>query len=77
MADMTDLFSLPLEWIPEGSAAMLDAIRDWADKRVIPVRRRIDEDWQQHELSHQLLKSLSSTSATSGRRGRRHTAVAG
>ena len=59
MADMTDLFSLPLEWIPEGSAAMLDAIRDWADKRVIPVRRRIDEDWEQHELSHQLLKSLS------------------
>jgi alkylation response protein AidB-like acyl-CoA dehydrogenase len=53
-----DPFSLPLEWISGESAEMLDAIRGWADRSVIPVRRKLDEDWKKHKLSHRLLTSL-------------------
>ncbi len=53
-----DPFSLPLEWISAESAELVSAIRHWADKQVIPVRRELDEDWQQHEISHRLLTSL-------------------
>jgi hypothetical protein len=70
-------FSLPLEWLPEEGLDILTSIRRWADEEVIPVRRSIDEDWEAHELSHPLLSTLCATSATSGLRGRRSTAVAG
>jgi len=53
-----DPFSLPVEWVSDGSAELLDAIRRWADKSVIPVRRKLDEDWREHKLSHGLLTSL-------------------
>ena len=56
--DRRDPFSIPVEWIPEEGRPLLDAIRRWADEEVIPVRRRIDEDWERHELSHRLLTSL-------------------
>lgn len=55
---ISDPFSLPLEWVSDDSAQLLDAIRNWADKSVIPVRRKLDEDWKQHKLSHKLLTSL-------------------
>jgi alkylation response protein AidB-like acyl-CoA dehydrogenase len=55
---VADPFSLPLEWIPEENRLLVDAIRSWADDEVIPVRRRIDEDWDRHELCRPLLESL-------------------
>jgi alkylation response protein AidB-like acyl-CoA dehydrogenase len=53
-----DPFSLPLEWIPEENRLLVDAIRTWANEEVIPVRRRIDDDWERHELCRPLLESL-------------------
>ncbi len=56
---MGDSFSLPLEWVPDEAAELVGAIRTWADKEVIPVRREIDEDWDRHDLCHRLLTSLA------------------
>jgi len=53
-----DPFSLPLEWMPDESRPLFDAIRQWADEKVIPVRRQIDEDWEHHALCHPLLEFL-------------------
>jgi len=55
---VVDPFSLPLEWIPDDSRPLVDAIRTWADREVIPVRRRIDEDWDRHDICRPLLESL-------------------
>ena len=53
-----DPFSLPLESIPEENQLLVGAIRTWANKDVIPVRRQIDEDWDPHELCRPLLDKL-------------------
>ena len=53
-----DSFSLPKEWVPEEAWDLVEAVRGWADREVIPVRQQIDEDWEQHELVKPLLKSL-------------------
>jgi len=33
-----DSFSLPREWVPEESWALIEAVRGWADREAIPVR---------------------------------------
>lgn len=53
-----DPFSLPLEWMPDDSRPLFESIRKWADEKVIPVRREIDEDWDRHELCRPLLEFL-------------------
>ena len=53
-----DPFSLPREWVPEETTLLVDAIRSWADREVIPVRREIDDDWEHHHLCRPLLESL-------------------
>jgi len=53
-----DSFSLPREWIAEEAYDLIDVVRDWANNEVIPVRRQIDEDWQDHRIVGPLLKSL-------------------
>ena len=55
---LVDPFSKPLEWIPEESLALVESIRRWADEKVIPVRRLIDEDWESHEICRPLLEFL-------------------
>ena len=54
----SDPFSVPLEWIPEESRLLFDSIKKWADEKVIPVRRQIDDDWEHHRLSRPLLDFL-------------------
>jgi alkylation response protein AidB-like acyl-CoA dehydrogenase len=54
-----DPFSLPHEWIPDESKELASSIRKWADEQVIPVRRQLDEDWEDHTLAHPLLEALS------------------
>jgi alkylation response protein AidB-like acyl-CoA dehydrogenase len=54
-----DPFSLPHEWIPDESKELAASIRLWADEKVIPVRRQLDEDWEDHTLAHPLLEALS------------------
>ncbi|MCC6223054.1 MAG: acyl-CoA/acyl-ACP dehydrogenase [Thermoleophilia bacterium] len=53
-----DSFSLPREWVPDEAWDLVEAVRGWADREVIPVRQRIDEDWEAHEIVKPLLKSL-------------------
>lgn len=53
-----DSFSLPREWVPEESWALVEAVRGWADREVIPVRQQIDEDWETHDIVNPLLRSL-------------------
>lgn len=53
-----DSFSLPREWVPEESWALVEAVRGWADREAIPVRQQIDEDWESHDIVNRLLKSL-------------------
>jgi alkylation response protein AidB-like acyl-CoA dehydrogenase len=54
----SDPFSLPIEWVEPESQPLFDAIRQWADEGVIPVRRTIDEDWEHHEVCRPLLEML-------------------
>ena len=53
-----DSFSIPREWVPEETWDLVAMVRRWADEQVIPVRRRIDDDWERHELVAPLLHSL-------------------
>jgi len=53
-----DPFSIPKEWVPREGRELVEAIRSWADDKVVPVRHRIDEDWDKHEICHPLLKTL-------------------
>ncbi len=53
-----DSFSLPREWVSDDAWDLVEAVRGWADREVIPVRRKIDDDWEEHELSRRLLRSL-------------------
>ncbi len=46
----TDYFSRPLEYLTPFAEPLASIIRDWADKEVIPYRRRFDEDWEDHSL---------------------------
>jgi alkylation response protein AidB-like acyl-CoA dehydrogenase len=55
---MGDPFSLPSEWVPKKSRELVAAVKQWADERVIPVRRQIDDDWDTHEIVHPLLEAL-------------------
>lgn len=52
-----DTFSLPVEWVREDHLNVVAAIREWAEE-VMPVRQRIDEDWERHEIVRPLLTSL-------------------
>src|SRR6266542_3647958 len=52
-------FSIPIEWVPDEHRDLLDRIARWADEDVIPIRDRIDDDWEQHGIVRPLLDKLA------------------
>src|SRR6266511_1731049 len=52
-------FSIPTEWVPEEHHSLLDRIARWADDDVIPIRDRIDDDWDEHGIVRPLLHKLA------------------
>lgn len=46
------------EWIPEIVLDMGKVIREWGEEKYMPVRRKIDEDWQEHKLVKPLMKEV-------------------
>jgi alkylation response protein AidB-like acyl-CoA dehydrogenase len=53
-----DSFSIPKEWIPAESWDLVEAVRGWAERDVMPVRQEIDEDWAEHAIARRLLHRL-------------------
>jgi alkylation response protein AidB-like acyl-CoA dehydrogenase len=53
-----DDFVRPREWVPEWVSDLGKALRIWGENRYIPVRQKIDEDWQEHNLVRPLLKEV-------------------
>jgi len=45
-----DDFTRPLEYLSPLDKPIGQIVRDWADKEVIPYRRKFDEDWKDHKL---------------------------
>jgi alkylation response protein AidB-like acyl-CoA dehydrogenase len=48
--DHFDEFSRPEEYISPLDRQLRRVIRNWAEKEVIPLRRKFDEDWRDHKL---------------------------
>ncbi len=46
----TDNFTRPLEYLSPMDAPMRSIVREWADNEVIPLRRKFDEDYDEHKL---------------------------
>lgn len=53
-----DDFTRPKEYLSPLDNYMGKIVRDWADKEVIPYRRKYDEDWQDHHLIKPAFKKL-------------------
>jgi alkylation response protein AidB-like acyl-CoA dehydrogenase len=53
-----DPFSLPREWLAPEAPDLIDVVRGWAERDVMPVRRELDEDWRDHRLARPLLHRL-------------------
>ena len=53
-----DSFSLPREWISDEASDLVRVVREWAEREVIPLRRDLDDDWDEHRIASRLLKSL-------------------
>ncbi|MDP8225001.1 MAG: acyl-CoA dehydrogenase family protein [Candidatus Lernaella stagnicola] len=53
-----DDFTRPLDYISPLDKHLGKIVRDWADKHVIPHRRRFDEDWEDHTLIEPAFKAL-------------------
>jgi alkylation response protein AidB-like acyl-CoA dehydrogenase len=53
-----DDFIRPVEWCSPFVSDIGRVVREWVDDRLIPVRRQIDEDWQEHKLVKPLLKEV-------------------
>ena len=53
-----DPFSLPREWVADETWGLVEAVRGWAERDVMPVRRQLDEDWREHRIAKPLLHKL-------------------
>ncbi len=53
-----DDFTRPKEWLPDVAFAFGEVIREFGEKKYIPVRRKIDEDWKEHKIVELLLKEV-------------------
>jgi alkylation response protein AidB-like acyl-CoA dehydrogenase len=53
-----DDFTRPLEYISPMDGLLGNIFREWAEKDVIPYRRRFDEDYLEHHLIHPPFKKL-------------------
>jgi len=53
-----DPFSLPREWVADEAWDLVEAVRGWAERDVMPVRRQLDEDWREHRIAKPLLHKL-------------------
>ena len=53
-----DDFIRPKEWVPEMAINFGKEIRKWGKERFLPIRREVDEDWQEHKLVEPLLKEV-------------------
>ena len=53
-----DDFSRPKEWIPEEANQIAMALREFGRKKILPVRKQIDDDWDKHEIVMPLIKEL-------------------
>ncbi len=53
-----DDFTRPLEFIAPMDKLLSGIIRDWAEKEVMPHRRKFDEDWKDHRLILPPLRKL-------------------
>ena len=53
-----DDFTRPLEYIPPMDRYMGEITRKWAEREVFPVRRKFDEDWEEHHFIEPAFKSL-------------------
>lgn len=53
-----DDFTRPEEYVSPLDGLLGSLFREWAEREVMPLRRRFDEDWLEHELIHAPMKSL-------------------
>jgi len=53
-----DDFIRPKEWVSPFALEFGNSIRQWAEEKLLPIRRKIDEDWQEHQLIKPLFKEL-------------------
>ena len=53
-----DDIARPQEYLPPTDQVMGHIIREWAEKEVIPHRRRFDEDWGDHRLIEPAFRKL-------------------
>jgi len=53
-----DDFTRPLEYISPLDKPLGEIVRKWADREVIPLRRKYDEDWEEHRLIEPAFKRL-------------------
>lgn len=53
-----DDFSYPKEWVPQIVLNISEALREWEEEEYMPVRDKIDEDWEEHEIAVDLLEDL-------------------
>jgi alkylation response protein AidB-like acyl-CoA dehydrogenase len=54
----TDEITRPKEYLSPLDETLRHIIREWAEKEVIPNRRRFDEDWKDHHLIEPAFKKL-------------------
>ncbi|MFY9114137.1 MAG: acyl-CoA dehydrogenase family protein, partial [Dethiobacteria bacterium] len=47
---LIDHFTRPLEYLSPLDEYLGKIVRDWAEKEVIPYRRKYDEDWKDHRI---------------------------
>lgn len=53
-----DDFIRPPEWVSDFTKDIGRVVRDWTEDKLMPVRRQIDEDWQEHKLVKPLMKEV-------------------
>jgi alkylation response protein AidB-like acyl-CoA dehydrogenase len=53
-----DDITRPLEYLSPMDVPMRKIVREWADKEVIPQRRKFDEDWKDHKLIEPAFKKI-------------------
>jgi alkylation response protein AidB-like acyl-CoA dehydrogenase len=53
-----DDFTRPKEYLSPLDQYLGQMVRDWADKYVIPYRRKFDEDWKDHRIIEPAFKKL-------------------
>lgn len=53
-----DDFIRPQEWCSDFLTDIGKVVREWTEDKLMPVRRKIDDDWQRHELVKPLMKEV-------------------